>query len=249
MMKKASSIPETIPRGPFTSMGCFHTAKMFDLPSLLKLIIDNICQNYVVNHYQLGKRKKQGQNRKTYIYAPFHFIIIQLLSQMNIHTTQHSNEQNGKCKHQKICTCSNTHTSFSLHEEKKMKIRVSDQIRVPCDPKQVLELALARIRGCHICLYVLVGIMTQSKTHPPNTTNTKNSLIAVRTFLIPSWDGGDELLTTAFESISLYLYLFFFLLEGCLGAHCDLKKLISWYYGECEWSWVVFIGGNEYIVY
>lgn len=39
MMKKASSMPETIPRGPFTSIGFFHTANRFFVPLLLLLII------------------------------------------------------------------------------------------------------------------------------------------------------------------------------------------------------------------
>lgn len=87
MMKKVSSIPETIPRGPFTSIGCFHTAKRFVLPSLLKLFKQNKRYNQVFKSLLIRQKLGRTKGRRVYMYSPRNCIIIHLLSQMEIYTT------------------------------------------------------------------------------------------------------------------------------------------------------------------
>lgn len=64
MMKKTNSMPETIPRGPFTSLGLLHKAKIFFLPWLPFIQNQEKTKGIVVRIEVLLSQKFQELNGK-----------------------------------------------------------------------------------------------------------------------------------------------------------------------------------------
>lgn len=60
MARKASSIPETMPRGPFTSTGFFHRAKR----RLVPLLINSHYFVYYFHYQSHLKTKYKGESNK-----------------------------------------------------------------------------------------------------------------------------------------------------------------------------------------